>query len=219
MYFMPLFFASGTIVLSRLRGPPSLVLCLSAGALLIHESVATTPKKFWKEPRIPSEINFIAYEPAFDWVRGRCKKAAVVDASPNAFLDRFFGVTPDAVMSAAGEAGKDDRYRKKGKRELVTVYGGLPVLTRLSQLRNLDRDVCLVVREPSRRHFLPRRARRLLRKAKATKRLSGIDVYYLERSVLKDPRRSKKKRRRQPTRGKRRKSRRGKRGKPKRQKR
>ena len=110
----------------------------------------------------------------------------IIEAAPSSpFIARFYGVNVDYVLSAAGNAEKDDVYTvNENTGKVKTVWGSTPVLTDISDLTLLDKDVCLIVRIPSKSRFLPPTANDLLQKAEKKWHFSNIDLYRFKHEAL-----------------------------------
>jgi len=182
MYFMPLYYITAVIGASKVRYPSEWLWYIIISGMFLGTTVTNVPRGFYTAPIIESEIFYIEYARLYNSVMNNCRDNLIIEAAPSSpFTAKFYGVNVDYVLSAAGNAGKDDVYiidENTGK--LITVWGAIPVMTDISNLLLLDKDVCLIVRIPSKSRFLPSTADDFLQKAEKKWHFSNIDLYLLK---------------------------------------
>ena len=181
MYFLPLYYIAAVIGVSQLRHPSDWIWYVVIGSTFLIITISNDIR-FFKGPRVGSEIHYIEYARLYDSVIENCHDNLIVEAAPLApFIAKFYGVKVDYALSAAGNAENDDRYlidESTGK--FKTVWGALPVITDINDLKLLNRDICLIVRSPSKKNFFPSTAENILQNAEKSWHFSNIDLYLLK---------------------------------------
>ena len=186
LYFMPLYYLTAVIGLSKARYPSEWLWYVVISSLFLIGTVTNVPRSYYWGPEITSEIHYIEYARLYDSVRKNCHGNLIIESAPSTpYIARFHGVNVDYALSAAGNAGKDDMYvidpNTGGFR---TVWGALPVITDINDLRSLNRDVCLVVRNINSKRLLPATADNILQGAEKTWKFSHITLYLLKQETL-----------------------------------
>lgn len=186
MYFMPLYYITAVIAASKARYPSAWLWYIIISGMFLGTTVTNVPRGFYTAPRITSEIFYIEYARLYNSVINNCHDNLIIEAAPSSpFIARFYGVNVDYVLSAAGNAEKDDVYTvNKNTGKVKTVWGSTPVLTDISDLTLLDKDVCLIVRIPSKSRFLPPTTNDLLQEAEKKWHFSNIDLYRFKHEAL-----------------------------------
>ena len=191
LYFMPLYYLTAVIGVSKVfgilkPGPSEWLWYVVISSIFLVATVTNVSRDFYWGPGIKYEINYIEYARLYDAVTNNCQGKLIVEAAPSSpFIAKFYGVKVDYVLSAAGNAGKDDQYlidADTGK--FKTVWGEVPVITDLNDLFVSGRDMCLIVRIPSQKQFLPSAAKDMLQSVEKSWHFSKVDLYLLEQEIL-----------------------------------
>lgn len=186
MYFLPLYYIAAVIGVSKVRHPSDWIWYIVIGSTFLIATVSNVQKSFFRGPRIKSEIHYIEYARLYESVINNCHDNLVVEAaSSTPFIARFYGVKVDYALSAAGNAEKDELYLKDvNSGKVKTVWGALPVITDINDLKLLNRDICLIVRAPSNIKFLPSTAENMLQNAEKSWHFYNMDLYLLKQEVI-----------------------------------
>ena len=192
LYFLPVYYfvavigVSKVFTISKLRGPSEWLWYVIISSIFLFVTVTNVPKYFYYGPNIPFEIHYIEYERLYDSVSENCRGNLIVEAAPSSpFIARFHDVNVDYVLSAAGNAGKNDQNlidADTGK--ISTAWEAVPVITDINDLKLLDKDICLVVRSVSKKLFLPATIEDMLKSAEKSWHFHKMDLYILEQKTL-----------------------------------
>jgi hypothetical protein len=186
MYFFPLYYLTAVIGASKVKYPSEWVWYVVISSIFLLATVTNVPRSYLWGPSIRAEINYIEYARLYDSVINHCRGSVIVEAAPSSpFIARFHGVNVDYALSAAGNADKDDLYTLDGLTgKFSTTWGALPVLTDMKDLQLLNKDVCLIVRSPSKNIFLPSTAKDMLHRAKKSWHFNNMNLYLLDHADL-----------------------------------
>jgi len=186
MYFFPLYYLTAVIGVSKVKYPSEWVWYAVISSVFLLATVTNVPRSFLWGPSIRAEIHYIEYARLYDSVINHCRGSVIVEAAPSSpFIARFHGVNVDYTLSAAGNADKDNLYTLDAVTgKFRTTWGALPVLTGMNDLQLLNKDVCLIVRSPSKNRFLPSSAKDMLHRAKSSWHFDNMDLYLLDHADL-----------------------------------
>ena len=186
MYFLPLYYLTAVIGVSKVRYPSKWIWYVVIGSAFLIATVSNVQKSFLRGPMVRGEIHYIGYSRLYDSVIENCQDSLIVEAAPlTPFIAKFYGVKVDFALSTADNAMKDSRYFSDADTgKFKTVWGAVPVITDIYDLKLLNRDVCLIVRAPSKNNFLPSTAETLLQNAEKSWHFSKMDLYLLKQKIL-----------------------------------
>jgi len=186
IYFMPLYYLSAVIGVSKVRYPSEWIWYVVISSMLLIATVTNVPRNFYWAPGITTEIHYIEYADLYESVTKNCSGNLIVEAAPSSpFIARFYGVNIDYVLSTATNAEKYDLYSvDTSTAGFKTTWGEVPVLTNLDDLKLLDRDICLIVRGPSQNRFLPSTVQNLLKSVKKSWKFYNIKLYLIGKNSL-----------------------------------
>ena len=93
--------------------------------------------------------------------------------------DRLYSTSSVSPVEVLEEGAPEQHLMNRhASTELFTVFGDIPVLTRLEQLRRFDQGICLIVRGPSRSKYISKAKDRVLAPVKR-RAFVNLDVYRL----------------------------------------
>ena len=189
LYFMPLYYLTAVIgvsklfAISKLRGPAEWIWYVVISSIFLVTTITNVTKEFYWGPGIKYEISYIEYAGVYDAVTKNCQGKLIVEAAPSSpFIARFYGVNVDYVLSTAENVEKDNLFvidPDTGK--YSTVWGAVPVITDIKDVKLSDKDMCLIVRVPSQKRFVPSTVQDMLQSAKKSWHFANIDLYLLKR--------------------------------------
>lgn len=186
MYFFPLYYIVAVIGVSKVRYPSDWTWYIVIGSTFLIATITNVQKSYIRWPRVTSEIHYIEYAKLYDSVIENCRDNLIVEATPSTpFIAKFYGVKVDYALSTVENAEKDKLYlydANTGK--FKTVWGALPVITDINDLKLLNRDVCLIVRTPSKKKFLSTTAENMLQNTEKSWHFYNMDLYLLKEGIL-----------------------------------
>ena len=185
-YFFPLYYITAVISVSKVGYPSEWLWYVVISSMFLLATVTNVQKNFWPSPGVTTEVYYIEYAKLYDAVRKNCSGHLVVEAAPSApMIAKFYGVIVDYALSAAGHAERNTTYFLDANTgRFKTVWGELPVITDIHDLKRLNRDVCLIVRGPSKPTFYPSTAQGILQSAKKSWHFHNIALYLLGQENL-----------------------------------
>ena len=163
LYFMPLYYlvavigVSKVFAISKLTGRAEWPGYVVISSIFLIATVTNVTRDFYWGPGIKYEVNYIEYARLYDAVTNNCQGKLIVEAAPSSpFIARFHGVNVDYVLSTAENVENDTLFTSDvNTGKFKTVWGAVPVITDIKDLKLSDKDICLVVRGPSKKRFLP----------------------------------------------------------------
>jgi len=192
LYFMPLYYLTAVIgvsklfAISKLRGPAEWICYVVISSIFLVATVTNVKKGFYWGPMLTSEIHYIEYARVYGVVTKNCQGKLIVEAAPlSPFIARFYGVNVDYVLSTAENVEKDNLFvinPDTGKSS--TVWGAVPVITDIKDVKLSDKDMCLIVRVPSQKRFVPSTVQGMLQSTEKSWHFANIDLYLLEQKIL-----------------------------------
>jgi len=154
------------------------ILCAATAGLLLYTNYQNFPEHYFEGPRVPTEVHYIDYAKTYRAVKEHCSGALVVDATPSAFVAKFYNVRVDYVISATGHARRDTQfYRDPETGQYRTVFADVPVITKMEEFHRLEKDVCMIVRHPSQRRFVHTRVLREFARKKPPLKFRHMELY------------------------------------------
>jgi hypothetical protein len=186
LYFMPIYYATAVIGASKVRYPFEMLWYVVISSMFLLATVTNVPRNYFWSPRVTSEINYIEYAGLYDSVINNCRGNLIVEAAPSSpFIAEFYGVNVDYVLSAAGNNLENRQYTIDANTgNLITVWGAVTVITDINDLKSLDGNICLIVRSPSKKHYLPSAAEDMLLGAIKSWHFQNINLYLLDHKIL-----------------------------------
>lgn len=192
LYFIPLYYVAAVIGVSKifrisnLRDRSEWVWCVVISSIFLVTTVINVTREFYWGPEIKREINYIEYARVYEAVSDNCQDKLIIEASPSApFVANFYDVDVDYVLSATGDTEKDSLYIVDSDTgRFKTVWGNIPVITDINYLKSLDRDICLIVRSPSKRRFIPSAVEDMLKNTVKSWNFHNIGFYLLDKENL-----------------------------------
>jgi len=191
---MPLYYLVAVMGVSKifdiikLRGSAEWFWFIAVSGFFLVVTLTNVTKSFYYGPAIKYEINYIEYAGLYDAVTENCKNKVIIEAAPSSpFIAKFYGVNVDYVFSAPEYAEKYGLFvLKESIGEYVTVWGDVPVITDVNELKLLNRDICLTVRGPSKKAFFPAAAEDVLKSADQSWSFHNLDLYLLTQKTLRE---------------------------------
>ncbi len=180
LYFVPLFYLVSLISLSQLKYLSNNLLFVVVALGLLLTICEDYPQGFVEHPFVPHEIHPVDYKLLYDEVKQSCESdAAIIEASPSAFIARFYDVKPDYVFVGTKHKKSANYYYDKEQKLYRTVYGDIPIIERYEHIERLKKDVCLIVRSPSRRRFVPRAVYHKLKKTIRHETFKSMELFHI----------------------------------------
>ena len=185
VYFLPLYYLAAVMGVSKVidalklkRLPEWLLYVFISGVFLIS-TVTNVEKGFIYGPRIKYEVNYIEYARLYDSVTKNCDDSLIVEAAPSSpFTAKFHGVDIDYILSTADNLELYGLFEKDDNTGgFKTVWGGVPVITGLDDSKLSGKDVCLIVRRPSMKVYLPVSEEAKLPNAAKSWHYHNMDLY------------------------------------------
>ncbi|MCP4602316.1 MAG: hypothetical protein GY847_17670 [Proteobacteria bacterium] len=180
LYFIPLFYLVSCITIDNLKFFSYWPTFFIISTLLVATTLTGFTDKFLQGPNLPREIHYIDYQALYSTVKSRCASdEIIVDASPSAYISQFYNVNLDYVMVATKHKKSNNYYFDSKTKKYYTVLGDVPVLESFKALKRLKRNVCLIVRSPSKRRFVPRSKYVALKKRFHLASYQNLELLYL----------------------------------------
>jgi len=185
VYFLPLYYLAAVQGVSKvndvlkLEGLPAWLLYGVISGVFLISTVTNVEKGFIYGPWIKYEVNYIEYARVYDSVNKNCNDSLIVEAAPSSpFTAKFHGVDIDYILSTADNVEQYGLFEKDENTEgYKTVWGGVPVITGLDDSKLSGKNVCLIVRRPSMKVYLPVSEEAKLSNAAKSWHYHNMDLY------------------------------------------
>lgn len=190
LYFIPFYYLAAVLGLSRIFSWLKLnetirwVLYLIIFSSFFYVTVTSVPKSFYWGPRIPIEISYNEYERVYDSVKENCQGRVIVEAAPlTPFIADFYGVTVDYVLSRESNHELSELFfYDENSGRYFTAWKSVPVLMELKDMTLLNSSLCLIVRKPSMKKYVPSSVEAVLPKAEKSWHYHNLDLYRFEKN-------------------------------------